>query len=318
MNNKTNYSLIGFLVLFSISLMVSFGYWLLQPSQEEEMQKYYIYYDESVLGLNLDAPVKYRGISVGNVKRLRINPKNSEQVEVLVDILKTTPIKSSTVAKLTPQGITGLSYINLTLGNSGAPALLPKEGDLYAVIKTTPSLFTRLEKTLGNVSENLSATLSRTEQLLNDENQKEIAKLLKNSAEFMDRMNKTFNDETIKDLQATMKNLNSASKKLDEIMPRIDKFVTNTVEWEDKVSGAFESIMGSYHGIKTTMDLFKSSLARGDFNIKGIANTFVPTLNNTLIQTQELMIKLQDAVNQYERSPGNILIQEEIKKGPGE
>jgi phospholipid/cholesterol/gamma-HCH transport system substrate-binding protein len=318
MNNKTNYSLIGFLVLFSISMMILFAYWLMQPSQDKEMQKYYIYFDESVLGLNIDAPVKYRGISVGKVTRLIINPKNSEQVEVLVDILKTTPIKSSTVAKLTPQGITGLSYINLSLGNAGAPPLLPKDGDKYAVIKTTPSLFTRLENTLGNVSENLSTTLQKTEKLLNDENQEEISRLLKNTAEFMSKINKTLDDKTIDNIHQTMNNLNNTTKKLDVLMPRIDKFVTNTIEWEDKVSSAFKAIMGSYNGIKMTMDLFKESLIRGDFNIKEISHTFVPTLNNTLIQTQSLMIKVEDVLNQHERSPGSLLIQEKIKKGPGE
>ena len=319
MNNRVNYSLVGFLVLFSIFMMLVFGYWLLKPSQEEEMQKYHIYFHESVLGLNLDAPVKYRGISVGKVVELKINPGNTEQVQVLVNILKTTPIKSSTVAKLTSQGITGLSYINLTLGDKDAPALLPKDGQKYAVIKTSPSLFKRLEQSIGNVTENFSETLIKTQELLNEKNQKEIALLLKNSAEFMSRMNRTFDDETINNIHLTMDNLNSTTKQLDILMPRIDKFVTNTIEWEDKVSGAFKAIMGSYHGIKTTMDLFKESLARGDFNIKEIANTFVPTMNNTLRQTQQLMIKLEEAINNYERSPGDMIFTtEKVKKGPGE
>ena len=319
MNNRVNYSLVGFLVLFSIFMMLFFGYWLLKPSQEEVMRKYHIYFHESVLGLNLDAPVKYRGISVGKVTGLKINPKNSEEVEVLVNIFQTTPIKSSTVAKLTSQGITGLSYINITLGDKDAPPLMPKDGERYAVIKTAPSLFKRLEQTIGNVTENLSDTLVKTQELLNETNQKEISALLKNSAEFMDRMNKTLDDETIKNIHVTMSNLNSTTKQLDKLMPRIDKFVTNTVEWEDKVSGAFEAIMGSYHGIKTTMDLFKESLVRGDFNIKEIANTFVPTMNNTLRQTQQLMIKLEDSINNYERSPGDMIFtKERVKKGPGE
>lgn len=75
MNNKVDYTLIGLLVVFGLILMMGFGYWLLKPSIEDETAKYLIYFDESVLGLNLDAPVKYRGISVGKVSRLRINPK---------------------------------------------------------------------------------------------------------------------------------------------------------------------------------------------------------------------------------------------------
>ena len=270
MNNRTNYSLIGFLVLFSLFLMLVFGYWLLKPSQEEEMQKYYIYFSESVLGLNIDAPVKFRGINVGKVTGLKINKNNSEEVEVLITILKTTPIRTSTAAKLTSQGITGLSYINLTKGNSHDPILKLENGDEFPVIKTTPSMFIKFEKSLRHVSTNLSDTLEQTKKLLNDENQKEITQLLKNSSKLMDNLNKVLTDETINDIQQSVKNLNSASKKLDKLMPKVDKFVTNTVQWENKVSDSFKAIMGSYKGIKTTMDLFKKHLADGNFNFKDI------------------------------------------------
>ena len=77
--------------------------------------------------------------------KIGINPKNTEQVEVLITILKSTPIKSDTVAKLTSQGITGLSYINLSLGSNNAPPLVAKEGQDYPVIKTLPSFFERFE-----------------------------------------------------------------------------------------------------------------------------------------------------------------------------
>lgn len=312
MNNKVNYSLVGFLVLIGLTMMIGFGYWLLKPAEEAEMKKYFIYFDESVLGLNLDAPVKFRGITVGKVSRLRINPKNSQQVEVLIDVLKTTPIKQSTVAKLTSQGITGLSYINLGLGESGSPSLRANKGEKYPVIKTVPSLYMKLEESFGSVSENLSETLLRTNQLLNEQNQAEVTALLKNSSDFMNKINKLLDDETIKNFQITMRNFSKSSNNL-------DKLVTNTIEWEDKVSSSFISIMESYNGIKMTMDLFKESLQRGDFNFKEISSDIVPTMNNTLLNLQELMVKIEDFVDKYERSPGDMLfMQEEIKKGPGE
>ena len=99
MNNRVNYTLVGFLVIIGFFLMLTFSYWLLKPEQENETKKYLIRFDESVLGLNVDSVVKYRGIDVGKVTSIKINPKNTEQVEVLITILKTTPIKEKTVAK---------------------------------------------------------------------------------------------------------------------------------------------------------------------------------------------------------------------------
>lgn len=338
MNNKVNYGTVGFLVLLGLSLMIWFGYWLLKPSNELEMQKYAIFFDESILGLNLDAPVKYKGISVGKISKLRINPKNSQQVEVIVNILKTTPIKTTTVAKLTSQGITGLSYINLNIGDNNASILMAKDGEEYPVIKTTPSLLIKLEKTFEDVSSSLSSTLNKTNIILGKENQQEIAqlfknankilggenqhditKLLKNSNIFISKMNKLLDDKMIEDFHETINNFNDITKKLDKMMPQIEKFVDNSIEWEDKISNSFKSITGSYVGIKETMDHFRTALVRGDFNIKDISQEVIPTINSTMIEMQALMIKMQETLDQYERSPGDIIFkQEKIKKGPGE
>lgn len=319
MNNKVNYTAVGFIVLFGVAMMLGFTYWLLKPSADNETQKYYILFDESVLGLNVDSTVKYRGIDVGKVTRLRINPKNTEQVEVLVTILKNTPIKETTVAKLTSQGITGLSYINLSLGDNNAPLLKAKEGEDYPVIKTEASFFERFEQSLDSVSTKLSKTLSRTEELLDDNNQEQIALLLKSTASFMTQMNKLMSDEAIANLHSSLENFDKASKKVDDMMPRIENFVDNSVIWENKISETFSSIMNSYLGIQAAMDKFKQAVEGGDFNLKEISTDIVPTMNNTLIELQHLMIRIEGALNQYERSPSDILFKkEEIKKGPGE
>jgi len=319
MNNKVNYTLVGILVFVGITLMLGFTYWLLKPSSEEEVRKYSIYFDESVLGLNIDSPVKYRGISVGKVTKLKINPNNSEQVEVLVTIFKTTPIKTDTVARLTAQGITGLSYINLSMGSNGASDLLVKGDEEYPSIQTVPSFFENFESSLGSVSTKLSSTLGKTETLLNDENQEQISLLLKSTASFMNKLEMALDDKTISHLQSSAKNLDSFSSKVDKITPNVDKFIDKSVQWENKISSSFNSIMNSYVGIRGSMDEIKRAVSSGEFNIKEIAGDVVPTMNNTLLEMQELIIRVDSILEQYERSPGDILFkQEESKKGPGE
>jgi len=319
MNNKVNYTLVGFLVLIGVAMIMGFSYWLLKPTVETETARYSIYFDESVLGLNIDAPVKYRGISVGKVSHLRISPTNSERVEVQITVLKSTPIKESTVARLTAQGITGLSYINLSMGDHGAPALVCADDEEYPVIQTVPSFFEDFEKSLDSVSSKLSKTLTRTEQLLNDDNQKQINLLLERSAGFMDRLERTLDDKTITSLQNSARNLESFSAKADSLMPKIDIFVDKSMEWEDSLKNSIGSIMNSYLGIRSSMDEIKRAVSSGEFNVKDIAADIVPTMNNTLLDMQDLMIKLQESLNQYDRSPSDILFkQEEIKKAPGE
>ncbi len=319
MNNKVNYTIIGFLVLMGLVMILGFSYWLLKPTVDEQTRIYTVYFDESVLGLNIDAPVKYRGISVGKVSKLRISPKNSEQVEVQIKILTTTPIKENTAAKLTAQGITGLSYINLSMGDHNAPALMSKGDQVYPVIKSIPSFFEDFEKSLGSVSTKLSATLTKTEQLLSDENQEQISLLLVRSAGLMDKLEKVLDNRTINNVQNSIENFESISKKFDKVVPNIDVFIEKSIAWEDNIHNSLASIMTSYLGIKSSMVEFERAVSNGEFNLKEISLDITPTINNTLLEMQELIINLENTLNQHNRSPGDILFkQEEIKKGPGE
>ncbi|MEA3370866.1 MAG: MlaD family protein [Campylobacterota bacterium] len=319
MNNKVNYTLIGLSVLIATAFMFAFSYWMLKPTVETKTTKYNIYFDESVLGLNIDAPVKYRGISVGKVTRLRISPYSSEQVEVLITILSTTPIKENTEARLTAQGITGLSYINLSMGEHDAPALVAKDDQEYPVIKSVASFFEDFEKSLDSVSSKLSKTLTKTSQLLNDDNQEQINLLLHRSASFMDRLDRLLDEKTVRSLQRSIQNVESASSKVDGLIPKVETFVDKSMDWEKKIENSFDSIMNSYLGIRGSMDEIKRAVSSGEFNVKEIAADIVPTMNNTLLDMQELMIKVQDTLEQYDRSPGDILFkQEDFKKAPGE
>ncbi len=319
MNNKANYTIVGILVIIAMSLMMAFTYWLVKPEVLSDVRKYTIYFDESVLGLNIDAPVKYRGISVGKVKVLEINPKNSEQVKVTISVLKSTPIKSDTVAKLTAQGITGLTYINLSMGKHNTKILEVKENEKYAVIKTVPSFFENFEKSLGSVSTRLSSTLGLTEELLGAENQAQMALLLRHSANVMHRMDLLLDDETIKHIHSSAKNMDEFSQKLNKIMPDIDNFIQNSVNWEDDIATSFSSITTSYIGITASMNEIKRAIASGEFNLQDISADVIPTMNNTFLQMQELMIQFEGALKQYNDSPSDILYKKEaIKKAPGE
>ncbi|PLY14508.1 MAG: MCE family protein [Sulfurimonas sp.] len=299
--------------------MMAFGYWLLKPSKEIEMRMYAIYFNESVSGLNLDSPVKYRGIDVGKVTALNINPKNPEQIEVLVSILKSTPIKSSTVAQLTSQGITGLSYINLSFGNENAEPIIVQKGEKYPVIKTIPSLLIKIENTFGNVSINMVEILQRIQHLLKNENQENISLVLENSALLLSKMNQILDDKTILNFKQTIENLNNSSKKLDEMMPKITVLIEKSTKFEDDMALSLNSIMNSYLEVEDSMSTFKSALQSGEFNIKAITSEMVHNINGTLFEMQQLIVKTQEVIDKYERSPADaIFLQEEIKKGPGE
>ncbi|WP_246032267.1 MlaD family protein [Sulfurimonas crateris] len=320
MNNRVNYVVIGILVLIGIAGMAMFGFWLLKPTKEAQMQRYIIYFNESVLGLNLDAPVKYKGLSVGKVVDLGISRHNLEQVEVLVEILKETPIKTSTEAQLTSQGITGLSYINLTInGDVDAKPLALRENEDYPVIKSVPSILIKLENRFIDISEDLADTLQKTSRLLSDKNQEEITTLLKNSAILISKINSILDENTTQNFKESMKNLKNSSEKIDKLIPRVDELVSKSGRFEDDISAAFDSIKNSYLGIEESMNRFSMAIESGENNIKEISGEIAPAMNSTLLDMQNLILKIEETISRYERSPADIMfMKEEIKKGPGE
>ena len=319
MNNKVNYTLIGSIVLLGLVGMLSFTYWMLKPSKAEDTQKYIIYFSESVLGLNLDAPVKYKGIKVGKVTRLRIDPKNSEQIEVTVEILKTTPIKEDTVAKLTAQGITGLSYINLSEGANESKSLQIKKGERYPVIKSAPSFFANVEQSLGSVSELLVLTLDRTNKLLNDENQKQFAQLLKKSAQVMNKIDATLDAKTIQNIQKSAENLEHITAKIDNTIPKLNEFIDNSIVWENNINASFVSIKETYVEMGIIMDNMAKSFSHVENNVEDVTVETLPLINTTMFEMQQTLINLGELINQYERSPSDILFKKEkLKRGPGE
>jgi len=126
-------------------------------------------------------------------------------------------------------------------------------------------------------------------------------------------------DKTIMHLQKTSENLDSLTYKIDKLIPNIDGFIDKSVEWETNIADSFDSIMKSYVGITASMTEIKRAVASGEFNLKEISSDIVPTMNETFLDMQGLMIKLDSVLKQYKRSPSDMFFKEEtIKKAPGE
>jgi phospholipid/cholesterol/gamma-HCH transport system substrate-binding protein len=136
-------------------------------------QKYDLYLaieNESVAGLNVNAPVKYNGVDVGKVRHIHLDPENTEQVNLLFAIERGTPIKEDTVAVLKTQGLTGIAYVELSGGTRDSPPLRATVEGRYPVIRTKPSLSARLENILTSVLAKLDSTTSNINAMLSDEN----------------------------------------------------------------------------------------------------------------------------------------------------
>src|SRR5215510_429060 len=111
--------------LFIIGLSAAAAFlflWLANTGHSDDVI-YRIHFAESVSGLALGDPVKYRGVDVGMVKAMVIDPDDPRQVQVDVRLRKQAPVKTDTKASLKLKGITGVVYIELNGGTPSAPSL---------------------------------------------------------------------------------------------------------------------------------------------------------------------------------------------------
>src|SRR5579863_5707967 len=142
MEREANYLAVGSFVLLVVVMGFLFVYWYSSSIEHRSYVRYEIYFDGSVSGLSEGGPVRYLGVDVGRVIRIRIDPRAANRVQVVADIDATTPISERTLAQLSLQGVTGLLYIDLEQerdSDRGRRILAMVPSENYPVIRSAHS-----------------------------------------------------------------------------------------------------------------------------------------------------------------------------------
>jgi phospholipid/cholesterol/gamma-HCH transport system substrate-binding protein len=156
-----------FIIVLSIAAALFFV-WLASSSRRDDVI-YRIRFAESVSGLALGEPVKYRGIDVGTVKTMAIDPANPRLVQVDISLRKNTPVKTDTRAVLKLKGITGTLFIELDGGDANAESLLAAtpQGKVPEIPSEQSSLTTFLDQ-LPKLIEKFSSIEDQTKKVVSD------------------------------------------------------------------------------------------------------------------------------------------------------
>ena len=173
MESKVNFTIVGLFTLTLVAALVAILLWLGTGGRYYKIyDTYYAYMNESVSGLNLNAPVKYRGVEVGNSRDITLDPANSERVRLLLKIERGTPVKEDSVAVLRTQGLTGIAYVELVGGSLQSPLLQAKRDEEYPVIRTGPSLMTRMDIALTSLLAHVSRVSDNVNAVLDEDNRR--------------------------------------------------------------------------------------------------------------------------------------------------
>ncbi len=158
---------VGIFVVATTLILVAFlgALWGIRASKR--YKRFYILTSDSVGGLSPSAPVKYLGVDTGRVEKMEIEDQKGDEppkIRITIAVTEETPVKTDTRAQLTPQGITGIQYIELVRGKSGT-SLEPS-----SEVKFVPS---EVQDILMNVQR-----ISRAADIFLGENKQKLTKTI--------------------------------------------------------------------------------------------------------------------------------------------
>lgn len=233
METRANYLLVGLFVIALFLGSVVFVGWLTDLRVDQRFDRYDIAFTGSVAGLRDGATVSYRGINVGTVEEITIDPENLERILVTVQVDADTPVRSNTTATLAIQGLAGGAYILLSGGTEEAPPLEPPPGRERAVIVAQSSGLQELLESAPSVLSEANIVLQRANDLLKEENREQVAIAL----------------ETLTRL---LRNLDSATSEIPGLVDRTGQTIDKIGQSADSMTalaGSFEATAVELPGI---------------------------------------------------------------------
>lgn len=309
METRASYILVGSFVLGLIAAAFAFVVWLTSVQFEDVPKRYVIYFEGSVTGLAVASPVRYRGVPVGSVTDIRIDPDNIERIRVTVDISAATPIKTDTEATLKLQGITGIAFILLSGGTQESQSLKPRPDKEFAVIQSRRSGLEQVLDSAPELFEKAVILADRLTRLVDDRNLETVAKMLDDAQHLIGTLAARSGqlERLIDDAGATVEALRRGSDSIDalaadlraKIVPLTDQ--ATGVMTEARVTMA--DIRTAARSLDKTADLLEAVVVENRDPLRDFTTGGLYEISHFVSEARTLVNGLTRLSAQIERSP---------------
>ena len=299
MENKSHAFIVGLFTLLLLAAGVLAIYWL--GGVSEATDDYIVVTRQNIGGLNPQAQVRYRGIRVGKVSDIRIDPRDPGNILITVSISRDIRLTQGTVAKLGYQGVTGLAHILLLESGRDADPLPPNPA--------APPRIAMIPSLVDELGESSTATL------------REMRKLLAS-------LDAVFSEENRVHLAATLANLNAASAGMAPALENLDltllqmrklfddrnvNHLSQALAEAGPLLAEARTAIGGIREVSARLDI-----AIGDPSDKGAA-ALIPRLNEMAGDISMAALRLSRVLRTMEDSPQGLLFGAPPQPpGPGE
>jgi len=165
----------GAFVLGLVACLIAWAQWL--AKEPLARTQYRVVSTIPVAGLNPEAQVRYRGMGVGRVNTIGLDPKDKRRILIGIEVDDAIPVTRGTYAQLGMEGITGIAYVHLLdEGKDQQPAVAADDG--VAELTLRPSFMDTISEGAEGTVREARELIAALHALLNEDNRKRIGSTL--------------------------------------------------------------------------------------------------------------------------------------------
>ncbi|HEY8355081.1 MAG TPA: MlaD family protein [Methylophilaceae bacterium] len=310
MENRTYAIAVGlFTLLLSLALLLSF-WWL--SGNHGQNTDYTVVSSLPVTGLSVESAVKYRGVNVGKVTDIRLDPSARNTIRIDIQVMDDLRLSKQSHAKLRMQGVTGLAFIDLDDTDAADAPLLPKGGEI-------PLLPSTMDKLLADGPQLVS----------------QFDTLLQNSIVLIDSANRLLQEVEPGRLGSALDNLERASGKLEPLLDIASDTFRRMGDMASEQNRAaltetLDSIRQTAHAAQPLLDElaatareFRNATQEIGTNGRQLGRTLnqetLPRIHQLSDRLDRDLRQLGELLDQLEQHPESVLFgKPSARPGPGE
>ena len=314
MENRAHYALIGTFVLVALFAIIAFVAWLSSAQFDQQFDEYEVTFNGAVRGLSQGSEVRFNGLKVGEVRRLRLDPQNSSAVLVDIQVANDTPVDTKSFARLEPLGLTGLNYIQVFAGGGDTDLMRSLPDNEPRRIEGQMSQLDTFLDDGGSVIESVQMALNRVNVVMSNDAIEDFQSILSNINTITDNLRDADIDQdllndTLVAIEKAAKDVSKAALEVDTTAKEFDELLENDVKSviaRAEVSMVeLDKALGS---IGTAADGTGGLITDSRDAINRISNSGLRDIEETIDAIRRMVIALGRVADSIEQNPRQFII----------
>jgi len=292
MNNKREQVWVGIFVVIASAVLI--GVVLSVSGAFAKAGITHLAYFKYSAGLEPGAPVRFGGFPAGKIESLRVDPSDSTQIEITLNVNPTIPIKTNSLARITSLGALGESYIEISTGTKEAPLAPPG-----SVVKTKETVGLA---DLGDVIAGLVPSADTVMHSLNDR----LAEIKVTVAS----VNDILGEPNRKNIAGSLANVDAL---LADAKPKVAASLTNVQTATDKLTPVMADVKTASAKIAPLLDDLKGTIKEANealAHVDTIVTENRPDIKASMEQARKMLVSVSDLVdilkNNADRNTDNV------------